>query len=195
VGVELYYVPPPRPHARRPGLDTTLRRLILLLPADGQLELALQFIQSRRKSRRWVGIQLLVPHFRPEHKQVLLDCHRRTGDERALTALTRVDADLTDVADMLLVTLGDRYKHGRVFEKLIRRDLARAEELSATYPFAFVWGAGRARLPEALPVVLRLLEERRHNLHELGLFIWCLGRLGAKPELQRLAQEYAVTGH
>lgn len=133
---------------------------------------------------------------RVRSKQLLLSLFDTTGDSSALAALVKLDVPIADVAVLLLENLyspyaGDKqYLLARVLELLVNEDLPQALELAPQLPIAFAWGAGRARCREALPMVLRILEERRHDYENLSMLVWALGRLGATTELQELAKEF-----
>ncbi len=177
---------------KRSAIDGTLGRLVPLLSPTEQTNFAIDCLQHHRQARRRIGLKVLAAHFLPEHKKLLLDCFNRFRDSRALTLLTRVDADISEVAEDILRNTSDIYEQARVFGKLIELDLQRALQLAEHHPIAFVWGAGRARCSEALPMVLKILHGRYDDFANLSLVVWALGRLGARGPLQQLADSYSV---
>ena len=178
------------PSRKRRVLDYTIGRLIVHLSPEEQLGLVGEFIEGSRASRRNVALQIIARHFVPDHKDVLLDHFRRYRKQQALKILTRVDTDITEIADYLLQNLEDQYEKARVFEKLIAQNYDLASTLAPTYPLAFVWGAGRAECTKALPTILNTLDGTHEK--DKGLVIWALGKLQAKQELQWLIQLYEV---
>ena len=180
------------PSANRQKLDKALGSLVSMLTVEEQRPLAVKFIRCRRIARRRAGLKIISQHFLPEYKELLLDCFELSQDEWALTTLTRVDANISDIGDTLLDNIHDLYEQARVFEKLIMQDSDQASKLAIDYPIAFVWGAGRTRCSKCLPVVLKILRDRRKDYENLGLIVWSLGQLGARTELQKLAIEHNV---
>ncbi len=169
-----------------------------MLPVEEQRPLAVRFIQGPRVLRRRAGLKIMSQHFLPEYRELLLECFELSQDEWALTTLTRVDTDLSDIGNMLLNNIHDLYEQARVLEKMIMQDFDQALKLSTDYPIAFVWGAGRtcytdsSQSSKCLPVVLKILQDRQKDYENLGLIIWSLGQLGAKAQLQKLAVEHNV---
>lgn len=177
---------------KRSALDGTLARLLPALPQEEQIAFAVEFLTHRRLTRRRVGLGIIAKQFRPEHKPLLIDCYKRFGDDWALTTLTRVDVDITDVVELFLNVIADVHEQARFLGKLMVQDFIYASRLADRFPVAFVWGAGRARRPEALPIVLDILRDKRRDFANLGLVVWALGQLGARGQLEELADDFGV---
>lgn len=180
------------PSHKRRSLDNIIAQLVALLPPIEQTSHGIQFIQHRRSSRRRAGLMILSKDFQPEYKQMFLDIFSRFHDEWALTTLSRVDIDISDIAEMMLSNIQRLYEQARVFEKLLSQDYKMGIELASEYPIAFVWGTGRAKCDKALPDVIRILhqKETENDYEHYGLIVWALGRLRARTELWRLAADF-----
>ena len=117
----------------------------------------------------------------------LLEAFQKTGDQECLQLIAR-NPDATAATDALTVAelIDDEYWRARVIQSLLIADPEKGRASSAGYPREFVGAVGRQRDSSLLPIMRDLYATYSHDLEFLSLYVWALGRLGARQELAEI---------
>jgi hypothetical protein len=169
-------------------VDRIIGRLGRLLPGNLAAELVTSLLHSKRKSRREVAYRLIrtIKPSKPLAK-LLLQRFREIRDQRLLQIIARSAELVPDLnAEFLLQNLEEHYWRARVIEALIRHDVERAIDLAVSYPREFVHAVGRCGAASLAGVMHNLYEKCQDDLEFVSLYVWALGKIGDRHELERM---------
>lgn len=179
------------PAKQKPPIDRAISRLLRSLTEEDAWKIAeVQLLGHRRKARRLIAYTLMKRvKIDSTHAKLVWDNYLRYGDIEALQIVARspvlpVDLDASEV----LARLDGEYWRARFLASLLSSKRAAAYELAATYPLEFVWAVGRVADEGALPILRSLLSERMNDLKFMGFYIWALGSIGTRDDLESLRE-------
>jgi hypothetical protein len=121
----------------KPAIDSVVRQLTFLLPAQEQMGIVPQLVAHRRKARRIIASIIVSKHphlATPAIRQELLQGYARWNDPELLMPLSRLPFDVTDVADVLVDGL-EHLKDGNGAERPLREQARVFERLVQSYHF------------------------------------------------------------
>lgn len=78
----------------------------------------------------------------------------------------------------------------RVVEGIVINDFSALSKVADNYPREFIHAIGRTKSKKHLELLKRQILKLRSD-EDIGLLIWSLGQIGAKPELLKLEKEIA----
>lgn len=167
------------PSRDKPKADKKLGQLLEVLADADALEIAIGFLDHRRKPRRTAGCTALKRlQMTPEVAIKVVQRYQRTRDEDLAEAVIRNPQVIPGVDYRLLLEhSNDSYWRMRIFEALIPTKYHEAISLSKHYPFEFVYAVGRLKHRPSLPIIRQLFEENKSDLDFLSIFTWTLGKL------------------
>ena len=177
------------PYRQKPPIDRAISRLLRALPDKVAWKIAdAELLHHHRKARRLVAY-LLMKRVEIDESLAKLawENYLQFGDIEALHIVVRSSALPADVETTgVLTLLEEDYWRARFLAALLTNNRSAAYALSSAYPLEFVWAVGRAADEEALPVLRGLLNDHMGDLKFMGFYIWALGLLGARDDLESL---------
>ena len=173
----------------RESLDRKIRRILPILPPEFSEPISRDCLSHRRKTRRAIGFRCLPDYeIDDEWYLFLVRCYVESGDDRFIKAILKHPLRLSSVDPFHLIKVFavDDYWQMRVVQATLWQDREVALNLSAAYPKAFVWAAGRIGDAELVPEIARCFGSVRDQGELVGIVAWAYGKLGAYDRLEAL---------
>lgn len=196
---------PPR---KRKSADGSVSELALLLGVDEQMDIAVRLVMHTRGSRRRSGYKIFKQNRGHGRGAILVEAFERYGDQNALVTMLVTGENIFTLPGqerVRIAALSERFHQALAFEQLIQDNEPMARSMAEEFPMAYVWAAGRLRETRALDFVRSLLWQALDDAeaasdvrtfinarHDLGIYVWALGRLSAFDDLRTLRDRYSI---
>ncbi len=183
------------PSKHRYKSDSLLKKLLRILPSEISYEYGMLCFEHRRKSRREIGFDYFKRNAQcKESVEKLLELYRMTFDKRILELIARnYKVGFLEPEDLnfILSEIDEGYWRTRIIEVLIEDGLEENTiKILNKYPYESIYAMGRLGDDSMLPIIKDHLEGFISDLESIGLVFWALGKVGAKDEINKLAQMF-----
>ena len=173
------------PYKLKTKVDRALARLTKCLSPEYACDVAGQFFDHPRKARRDIACRIFSKvDLDDQLAKKLLGLFAERKEEELLHLIARSSQIIHKLdVETLLSNISDEYWRARVIQALLENDRKKATDLSSQYPFEFVHAVGRIKDKGSLEILKELFRKNRNGFEFLGIYVWCLGILGAQQQL------------
>jgi hypothetical protein len=178
------------PSKQKANADRMLYRLLIQSPRDIALNIALLFLDSKRKARREIGLKVL------QKNEITLDVAKilikKFGQERQQKYLELIARNPRVVINLnvkyILKYLETFYWRMRVFEALINYNSDIGLKYSSQYPREFTHAVGRCKKVSLLGKLRELIDENQNDLEYISVYAWALMKIEAWEDIKLLRE-------